>query len=150
LFTDVTDRVWALASKAQGTFEFDVQPVREFFAAKYCPSTPPRTSPTCSHADPRPFWFNTSRFFAGFAHANEASGLVDGLTEELVAARHPLAERVATWTLLGDGVFSSKTTAQRRAVELLLDDLSVRLLLATNASSNRCHTAGRSRCGDAV
>lgn len=35
LFTDVTDRVWALASKTQGTFEFDVQPVREFFAAKY-------------------------------------------------------------------------------------------------------------------
>lgn len=28
LFTDVTHRVWALSSKAQGTFEFDVQPVR--------------------------------------------------------------------------------------------------------------------------
>jgi hypothetical protein len=135
LFTDVTDRVWALASKAQGTFEFDVQPVREFFAAKYLSRyASANKSDVLNALIRRPFWFNTSRFFAGFAHANEVGGLVDGLTEEFAAARHPRAERVATWTLLADGVFSSKTTAQRRAVELLLDDLSVRLLLATNAS----------------
>jgi hypothetical protein len=135
LFTDVTDRVWALASKAQGTFEFDVQPVREFFAAKYLSQyASADKSDVLNALIRRPFWFNTSRFFAGFAHANEVGGLADGLTEEFAAARHPLAERVATWTLLADGVFSSKTTAQRRAVELLLDDLSVRLLLATNAS----------------
>lgn len=136
LFTDVTDRVWALASKAQGTFEFDVQPVREFFAAKYLSQyASADKSDVLNALIRRPFWFNTSRFFAGFAHANEVGGLVDGLTEEFATAWHPLAERVATWTLLADGVFSAKTTAQRRAVELLLDDLSVRLLLAANASS---------------
>ena len=135
LFTDVTDRVWALASKAQGTFEFDVQPVREFFAAKYLAQfASVDKSEVLNALIRRPFWFNTSRFFAGFAHANEVGGLVDGLTEEFTAARHPLAERVATWTLLADGVFSSKTMAQRRAVELLLDDLTVRLLSA-NVSS---------------
>ncbi len=92
-----------------------------------------------------PFWFNTSRFYAGFANPNEVGGLVDGLTEELAAARHPLAERLATWTLLADGVFSSKTTAQRRAVELLLDDLSVRLLLAASASSEPLPTVPADR-----
>ena len=35
LFTAVTDRVWALASKAEGTFEFDIQTMREYFAARY-------------------------------------------------------------------------------------------------------------------
>ncbi|MFE4337353.1 NACHT domain-containing protein [Streptomyces sp. NPDC056831] len=35
LFTAVTGRVWALTSKVQGTFEFDVQPLREYFAARY-------------------------------------------------------------------------------------------------------------------
>jgi hypothetical protein len=136
LFTDVTDRVWALASKVQGTFEFDVQPVREFFAARYLSHyASADKSDVLNALIRRPFWFNTSRFFAGFAHANEVGGLVDGLTEGYTAARHPFAERVATWTLLADGVFSSKTTAQRRAVELLLDDLSVRLLLAANAAA---------------
>lgn len=135
LFTDVTDRVWALASKAQGTFEFDVQPVREFFAAKYLSQyASADKSEVLKELIRRPFWFNTSRFFAGFAHANEVGGLVDGLAEEFTEVRHPLSERVATWILLADGVFSSKTTAQRRAVDLLCDDLSVRLLRFTNAS----------------
>uniref|UniRef100_UPI001B3C987F hypothetical protein n=1 Tax=Streptomyces yatensis TaxID=155177 RepID=UPI001B3C987F len=44
LFTAVTDRVWALTSKVQGTFEFDVQPLREYFAARYLTST--RAAPT--------------------------------------------------------------------------------------------------------
>lgn len=136
LFTDVTDRVWALASKAQGTFEFDVQPVREFFAAKYLSQyASADKSEVLKALIRRPFWFNTSRFFAGFAHANELGGLVDGLSEEFTEARHPLSERVATWTLLADGVFSSKTTAQRRAVDLLCDDLSIRLLRSANAST---------------
>lgn len=136
LFTDVTDRVWVLASKAQGMFEFDVQPVREFFAAKYLSQyASADKSDVLNALIRRPFWFNTSRFFAGFAHANEVGGLADGLTEEFAAARHPLAERVATWTLLSDGVFSSKTTAQRRATDLLIDDLSVRLLLSVADSA---------------
>jgi hypothetical protein len=109
LFTDATDRVWALASKAQGTFEFDVQPVREFFAAKYLNNyaTVPK-SDVLNALIRRPFWFNTSRFFAGFANPNEIGGLVDGLTDELAAARHPLAERIATWTMLADGVSPPK------------------------------------------
>jgi hypothetical protein len=136
LFTDVTDRVWALTSKVQGTFEFDVQPVREFFAAKYLAQyATAHKSEVLKALIRRPFWFNSSRFYAGFAHANEVSGLVDGLTEELEEMRHPLPERVALWTLLADGVFSSKTIAQRRATELLSDDLGVRLLVSANLTN---------------
>ncbi|MCV7072001.1 hypothetical protein H7H73_18080 [Mycobacterium rufum] len=61
--------------------------------------------------------------------------MVDGLTEEISEERHPKSARVATWTLLSDGVFSSKTTAQRRAVDLLCDDLGTRLLRLKNQSS---------------
>jgi len=35
LFGGVTARLWALASKVEGTYEFDVPPVREYFAARY-------------------------------------------------------------------------------------------------------------------
>ncbi|MBB3750386.1 hypothetical protein FHT44_002847 [Mycolicibacterium sp. BK634] len=129
LFTDVTDRVWALTSKVQNTFEFDVQPVREFFAAKYLAEyAMADKSDVLKELIRRPYWFNTSRFYAGFAVANELGGLVDGLAEEFDQARHPFQERVATWTLLADGVFSLKTTAQRRAADLLCDDLTVSLL----------------------
>ena len=35
LFDGVTQRIWALTSKISGTYEFDVPPVREYFAARY-------------------------------------------------------------------------------------------------------------------
>lgn len=129
LFTDVTDRVWALSSKTQGTFEFDVQPVREYFAAKYLSRfASVDKSEILKALIRRPFWFNVSRFFAGFANPNEIGGLVDGLTEEVAVDRHPMQLRTAVWTLLADGVFSAKIVAQDRAVALLTDDLSVRLI----------------------
>ena len=129
LFTDVTDRVWVLTSKVQGTFEFDVQPVREFFAAKYLAHYATEDkSQILNELIARPFWFNASRFFAGFATPNEVSGLVDGLADTLTDARHPLPDRISVWTLLADGVFAQRARAQQRAVELLTDDLSVRLL----------------------
>lgn len=130
LFTSVTQRVWALSSKAQGTFEFDVQPIREFFAAKYLYryASAAHKSDILNALTRRPFWLNVARFFAGFANPNEVGGLVDGLSEELAAGRHPLQTRTAVWTLLADGVFSEKVAAQDRATALLVDDLSVRLL----------------------
>lgn len=131
LFTDVTDRVWALSSKAQGTFEFDVQPVREYFAAKYLARYASADKAAILNAlIRRPFWFNVSRFFAGFANPNEIGGLVDGLTEEVSSGTHPLQTRTAIWTLLADGVFADKTIAEERAVGLLVDDLSIRLMHA--------------------
>ncbi|WP_146776815.1 ATP-binding protein [Parafrankia sp. Ea1.12] len=134
LFTAVTDRVWALTSKVQGTFEFDVQPVREFFAARYLYEFAEGThrtvlrSTVLAHLIRRPYWLNTSRFYAGFATPNEIAGLLEGIEEELEAGRHPAQVRMALWALLVDGVFAVRPKTQRRATALLGDDLSVRLL----------------------
>ena len=134
LFTAVTDRVWALTSKSQGTFEFDVQPVREYFAAKYLyefagadSSAFPR-SELLRQLIRRPYWLNTSRFYAGFANPNDITGLVEGLEEELEQRRHPRQVRVGAWALLSDGVFSARPRTQQRAAALFADDLSVRLI----------------------
>jgi len=35
LFEAATDRLWALTSKEEGTFEFEVLSLREYFAARY-------------------------------------------------------------------------------------------------------------------
>lgn len=134
LFTAVTDRVWALTSKVQGTFEFDVQPLREYFAARFLNDFAGADrrdfdkSAVLRHLVRRAYWLNTSRFYAGFAKPNELAGLVDGLTDELEEGTRPQQTRLAAWTLLTDGVFSARTRTQRRAVELFGDDLSIRLL----------------------
>ncbi|MFB7947830.1 NACHT domain-containing protein [Kitasatospora phosalacinea] len=134
LFTAVTDRVWALTSKVQGTFEFDVQPLREYFAARFLyeyAGVEQRgfdSSRVLRQLARRPYWLNVARFYAGFARPNELAGLVDALEEEKEAGRQPLQIRVAAWTLLADGVFAIRPRLQRKAAEFFLDDLSVRLM----------------------
>ncbi|MFJ5233156.1 NACHT domain-containing protein [Kitasatospora sp. NPDC088391] len=134
LFTAVTDRVWALTSKIQGTFEFDVQPLREYFAARYLYEYAGAergdfdTSRVLQHLVRRPYWMNVARFYAGFARANELAGLVEALEEEQESRQQPLEMLTAAWMLLADGVFSKRPRAQQRAAELFLDDLSVCLL----------------------
>lgn len=144
LFTAVTDRVWALTSKVQGTFEFDVQPLREFFAARFLNEFAGAglhgfdPSAVLRELVRRAYWLNTARFYAGFARPNELAGLVEGIAEELESqTTRPRQVRLATWTLLSDGVFSAKPRTQRQAVELLSDDLSIRLLTSIAKAPDR-------------
>ncbi|MGW0778834.1 NACHT domain-containing protein [Streptomyces sp. NPDC002835] len=134
LFTAVTDRVWALTSKVQGTFEFDVQPLREYFAARYLyeyAGADQRgfdTGDVLRNLVRRGYWLNTLRFYAGFANPNELGGMVEALEEERDTHSHPSQARIAAWNLLADGVFIGRKRSQNRAAELFLDDLSVRLV----------------------
>ena len=138
LFSAVTDRFWALSSKIAGRFEFVVQPVREYFAARFLneyasrDGEPPPKDKVLGELIQRPYWLNTARFFASAANRNERSALADGIEEVLKAGRHPLQERVAIWTLMTDGVFREVSRPQRRVAELLADDLSVRLVLSSS------------------
>ena len=140
LFTAVTDRVWALTSKVQGTFEFDVQPLREYFAARFLNEFAGAddrgfdSSTVLRHLVRRAYWLNTSRFYAGFAKPNELAGLVEGLVEEFEEGARPRQARLASWTLLADGVFSARPRTQRSATQLFEDDLSIRLLAHAMAS----------------
>jgi hypothetical protein len=132
LFDGVTQRIWALTSKVTGTYEFDVPPVREYFAARYlyayAASPQSHKSAILQQLVRRPHWLNTCRFYAGFANPNEISSLVEGLEEEFEEGQHPRQARLAAWTLLADGVFDARPRTQQRAARLFLDDLSIRLL----------------------
>jgi hypothetical protein len=134
LFAAVSDRFWALSSKSEGTFEFAVQPVREYFAARFLAQYAGSGGQAALKQDvlrelmDSAYWLNTARFYAGFANPNELAGLVYGLREGLEAGRHPLQARVTAWSLLDDGIFSAATKVQRDVARLLSDDLSVRLL----------------------
>ncbi len=142
LFTAVTDRVWALASKAEGTFEFDIQTMREYFAARYLWEFAGADlrgfdkSTILRELLRRAYRLNTCRFFAGFANPNQLSGLVDAMEDELAAGVRPAQVRVSAWTLLTDGVFSRRIKAQDRAAGMFADDLSVRLMVDALTTRN--------------
>jgi hypothetical protein len=142
IFTAVSDRFWALSSKVSGTFEFAVQPVREYFAARFLAQYAGLDGPSVLKADVlhqlvlRPYWLNTARFYAGFTSPNELGGLVEGLEAAQEDGTHPRQVRIALWSLLADGVFADVIRVQRRAARLLSDDLSVRLLAAPNPDAD--------------
>lgn len=120
LFDVMKERVCALVSRVQGTFEFEVQPLREYFCAKYLYTTAqnstagdvkPGTKPERLHAILRnPYWQNVVRFFAGCADAGELDMIIEelkGLQEdELLKYTH--FPRILTSQLLSDYVFTQR------------------------------------------
>jgi hypothetical protein len=135
LFKAASDRFWALTSKEEQTFEFAVQPVREYFAAKFLAEwagrdrrTPLAKQDILRRLVDRPYWLNTARFYAGFASPNELAALRYGLEEVIEHGRHPFQERTAVWTLLSDGIFTGNLPVQRDVVALLTDDLTTVLV----------------------
>lgn len=135
LFKAASDRFWALTSKVDGTFEFAVQPVREYFAAQFLAEwagrdrrEPLLKQDVLRRLIERPYWLNTARFYAGFASPNELASLRYGLEDAINGNRHPLQERSATWTLLNDGIFAHNPPVQRDVVRLVTDDLTIRLV----------------------
>jgi hypothetical protein len=85
LFQGMVERVVALVSRVQGTYEFEVQPLREYFAAYYLYKTarysPPGLPVTGTKADRfdaiarNPYWQNVTRFYVGFFDKGELSYL---------------------------------------------------------------------------
>lgn len=100
LLNAATDRFWALTSKVDGTFEFAVQPVREYFAARFLAEWAgrdrrdplPKQEVLCRLIS-RTYWLNVARFYAGFASPNKLAGLRYGLEEAISGSRHPLQAR---------------------------------------------------------
>jgi hypothetical protein len=86
LFQGMIERVVALVSRVQGTYEFEVQPLREYFAAYYLYHTS-RYSPQGQRATGtksdrfaaiarNPYWHNVTRFYVGFFDIGELAHLL--------------------------------------------------------------------------
>ncbi len=145
LFTGVIERVVALVSRVEGTFEFEVQPLREYFAARHLYDTAPYTPVGDETAGTRPerfdaiarnfYWTNVARFYAGCYNRGELPSLVEGL-EELVEDKeyrytnHP---HVLAATLLSDWVFAQLPRSQSKVVELVLTPMGLRHMLNETA-----------------
>ncbi|SOC49460.1 hypothetical protein SAMN05660748_2187 [Blastococcus aggregatus] len=135
LFEAMRDRVWVLTSKHSGTYEFDVQSIREFFAARFLydfaeADTGHDFTPEGALVEllPRPYWANTARFLGGHFPPRllpEVAELIEARFGELSGARQV---RTTVWSLLSDGIFKERASSQRRVAELFADELAVRLL----------------------
>jgi hypothetical protein len=141
LFHGMVERVVALVSRVEGTFEFEVQPLREYFAARYLYETAPYSPPGDEKRGTKPdrfdaisrnfYWLNVTRFYAGCFSKGELPALVDRLQElardkQFRRLSHP---RILAGILLSDWVFAQHPRSVREVVGLVLDGLGVRYIV---------------------
>lgn len=144
LFDVMKERVCALVSRVQGTFEFEVQPLREYFCAKYLYTTAqnstvasvkPGTKPDRFNAILRNFyWQNVVRFFAGCADAGELDMILQELRElqsdELLKFTH--YPRIITSQILSDYVFTQKPKKMIDVVKIIVDGINIGNIINQN------------------
>jgi hypothetical protein len=140
LFNRGLERIYVLVQRVDGFYEFEVQPLREYFAAKYLYSTAPIG--TFRHKAPQgdraqrfeaiaqnPYWANVTRFYAGFYEDGEVPALEVSLRELMRTPNAPASvnARSIGAALLADFVFSNKKPVQRNVIELVFDELGIAL-----------------------
>ncbi|MBM0255560.1 NACHT domain-containing NTPase [Micromonospora sp. 4G55] len=134
MFEATSDRLWALTSKAEGTYEFEVLSLREYFAARFLYRYAGEDTRAFDRNKVfrellrRPYWLNTARFYGGNAEGGDVYILAEGIHEEIVDHNTP-ASIVAAWTLLTDGVFASRPRQARKVLSTLCSDQNIAVLL---------------------
>lgn len=138
LLTGVLERIVALVSRVQGTYEFEVQPLREYFAARYLYNTAPYspqgrerrgTKPDRFEAlAPNPYWLNVTRFFAGCFSKGELLDLAERICDLIKSERFKYSyyPRNLALSLLRDWVFAQSPRATTRLIEGIYDKQGLR------------------------
>jgi hypothetical protein len=138
LFQGVVERIIALVATRQERFEFEVQPLREFFAAHHLYSTAQVSQMGTARPGTRAdrfgalardaFWLNVARFFAGFYTSGELPSLADCLEALAEDADFALTDRPRGLAamLLADWSFSLDLRSRERAIAVVLKDLGRR------------------------
>ena len=145
LFTGVAERVMALVSRIEGTYEFEVQPLREYFAARFLFETAPYSPPGNEQKGTRPdrfdaisrnfYWLNVTRFYCGCYSKGELASLIDRLHDLAVDKdfRYLSHPRILAATLLGDWVFAQHPRSVKLVMKLMLDELGLRFVLTSSS-----------------
>lgn len=134
LFEGASDRLWALTSKVDGTYEFEVLSLREYFAARFLYFNAGEDDPDFDIAYVvrellrRPYWLNTARFYGGNARGRAIPALTVAIEDEL-AQGTSASSFVAAWTLLTDGVFQRRPREARKVLTALCSDRGLAVLL---------------------
>jgi hypothetical protein len=133
LFEAASDRLWTLTSKIEGSYEFEVLSLREYFAARFLYRYAGEETKRFDRVEvlrellQRPYWLNTARFYGGNAEVGDLSVLADGIIGELANSPAPHAV-IAGWTLLTDGVFANRPRWAREVLSCLCADEHLQVL----------------------
>jgi hypothetical protein len=150
LFHVMEERVCALVSRVQGTYEFEVQPLREYFCAKYLYNTSPYSPAGAEKSGTKPerfeaisrnfYWHNVVRFFSGCFDKGELPLLIQKLKElqddELL--RNTNYPRLLTSQILSDWVFTQYPLLLRDVVKIIVDGVNIGNIInqESNVNSN--------------
>lgn len=149
LFKGLVERVVALVSRTQDTFEFEVQPLREYFAARWLYATSPYSPPgrivrgtktERFDAISRNFyWQNVTRFMAGCYDIGELASLEESVTNLAQDEAYSKISYPAFlgMTLLSDYVFEQQPRLANRLVSKLIDSTSFERLLDRDSYVSR-------------
>ncbi|AMY56498.1 hypothetical protein A3L23_05200 (plasmid) [Rhodococcoides fascians D188] len=135
LFEGASDRLWALTSKVDGTYEFEVLSLREYFAARFLYRNAGEdnadfdSTAVLRELLRRPYWLNTARFYGGNAKGSDVYTLTAGIEQELSQTSTP-ASYLAAWALLTDGVFLRRPREARKVMTALCADAGTTILLS--------------------
>lgn len=126
LFSAFTTRVLCLVERDPGWFQFDVQSLREYFAALYLFEESERNSrDDCLNALlRRPYWSNVCRFFVGNYAKGEVRGirhLLQDLSKEPDLGLHPMLRSTATLFLNDRTYEGQKDNPIQEVVDFILD-----------------------------
>ncbi|MBI3173200.1 MAG: NTPase (NACHT family)-like protein [Chloroflexi bacterium] len=145
LFTGMIERVVALVSRVQGTYEFEVQPLREYFAARYLYETAPYSPPGNEKRGALPdrfiaiardfYWLNVTRFYAGCYSKGELPSLIECLKDLIKedgydSISHP---RILAATLLSDWVFTQHPKSVQEVIKIVMGGIGLRYILASDS-----------------
>ena len=158
VFTNGIERVWVLVQRVEGLFEFEVQPLREYFAAKHLYATAPTSNFRHDEAGgdrsqrfeaiaANPYWGNVTRFYAGFYEPGEIGALSASLRELAVSkdfATRLVARSVAV-ELVADWIFNLKKFIQNEVIDTAFD--STGLALARVGSGSFHQLSLPTECG---
>ncbi|MFC4046860.1 NACHT domain-containing protein [Dactylosporangium siamense] len=129
LLVETFERIVAIVSRVEGTYEFEVQPLREYFAARYLYINTPYSPPGRPRRGTRPerfdalainpHWLNVTRFFAGCFDKGELRDLAErvcALTDD-ESKRYSQYGRSVAVLLLKDYVFAQSTRATEEVID---------------------------------
>ncbi|MBP0615698.1 NACHT domain-containing protein [Jiella mangrovi] len=151
LFDGIIERVGALVSRVQGTYEFEVQPLREYFAARHLFETAPYSVSDEHYKGDKferfkalvsnPYWLNVARFYGGCFTKGELLTLAFELEEMSKSSifkntSHP---RSVAMMLLSDWVFSAYQHAVKRVVNFIGEYPNLRQLAANPEEVGSSH-----------
>lgn len=135
LVIGTVERIVVLVSRVEGTYEFEVQPLREYFAARYLYDTAPYspagrarvgTKPDRFDAVARnPYWLNVARFLAGCFSKGELLDLAERVCSLIREYPFDSYPRSLALAFLQDWVFNQSVSATNEVVAAVFDEFGI-------------------------